>query len=70
MVARDVADDIARMGDVCARQIWPSTDVAPQKWQISAMVAARRHVYPLKVQVQRGMGQQTMGTDDEYGKER
>jgi len=30
MVARDVADGIARMGDFCARQIEPSTDDAPK----------------------------------------
>jgi len=32
------------------------------------MVAARRHGYPPKVQVEREGSEQTMGTDDEYGK--
>ena len=69
MVAWDVADSIARMGDLCARQMELPTDDAPPKWQISAIGAACRHGYPPKEQVERERSEQTMGTDDEYGKE-
>jgi hypothetical protein len=70
MVARDVADGIARMGDfLCLADRALNRRRVSQKWQISAMGAAHQHGYPPTEQVERERSAQVMATDDEYGKE-